>query len=113
MALPPEPLDEVLPLATWVVSAHVAEVSPKSSETSSSDPVPPGRGQTGMGPPASAQRVRLVTVAQGEAERTRTLASAQAEAIQKVNEAIARGGDAYPVTGACEVGVRGADGGQD
>ncbi|HVO30237.1 MAG TPA: hypothetical protein VMV18_05860 [bacterium] len=44
---------------------------------------------------ADAERVRLVTTAQGEADRTRLLASAQAEAISKVNEAIARGGDAY------------------
>jgi flotillin len=44
---------------------------------------------------AEAERVRLVTVAAGEAESIRVLASAQAEAIQKVNDAIARGGDAY------------------
>jgi flotillin len=44
---------------------------------------------------AEAERARLVTTAQGEAERTRVLAAAQAEAIQKVNDAIARGGDAY------------------
>lgn len=44
---------------------------------------------------AEAERVRLVTIAEGEAERTRVLAVAQAEAIQKVNEAIQRGGDAY------------------
>jgi flotillin len=36
-----------------------------------------------------------MTIAQGEAERTRVLAAAQAEAIQKVNEAIAKGGDSY------------------
>jgi flotillin len=42
-----------------------------------------------------AERVRLVKIAEGEAERTRVMASAQAEAIQKVNQAIAQGGDAY------------------
>lgn len=42
-----------------------------------------------------AERVRLVKLAEGEAERTRVLAAAQAEAIQKVNQAIAQGGDAY------------------
>ena len=44
---------------------------------------------------AEAESVRLITVAQGEAERVRLIASAQAEAIQKVNEAIAQGGEGY------------------
>jgi flotillin len=44
---------------------------------------------------AEADRIRLVTTAQGEAERTRLLAIAQAEAIERINAAIARGGDAF------------------
>jgi flotillin len=44
---------------------------------------------------AEADRIRLVTTAQGEAERTRLLAIAQAEAIERINAAVARGGDAY------------------
>src|SRR5262249_21853031 len=44
---------------------------------------------------AEAERVRLTTVAAGEADRIRILAAAQAEGIEKVNEAIARGGEGY------------------
>lgn len=44
---------------------------------------------------STAQRMRLETVAAGEAERTRLLAIAQAEAIERVNDAIAKGGDSY------------------
>lgn len=44
---------------------------------------------------AEAERLRLTTIALGEAERTRVLAIAQAEAIDKINAAIARGGEGY------------------
>lgn len=44
---------------------------------------------------AEAERIRLVTVAEGEADRIRVLAAAQAEGIQKVNQAIADGGEGY------------------
>ncbi|HEY4121980.1 MAG TPA: hypothetical protein VGM56_29135 [Byssovorax sp.] len=44
---------------------------------------------------AEAERLRLTTIAQGEAERTRLLAIAQADAIDKINAAIGRGGEAY------------------
>lgn len=42
-----------------------------------------------------AERTRLTLTAQGESERIRLMADAQAEAIEKVNLAIAKGGEAY------------------
>ncbi|MDX2014843.1 MAG: hypothetical protein SFW67_31900 [Myxococcaceae bacterium] len=56
MAKPPEPLDEVLPNATWIVEAEVTEVV-------ASGPTPPRKdappGSTSVGNLAASQTVKL------------------------------------------------------
>lgn len=56
MAIPPEPLQELLPHATWVVEAEVAEVLSTGPEAPKVG-APPGWTDTGQ--KVAAQRVRL------------------------------------------------------
>ena len=57
MAKPPEPIEEVLPQATWVVEAEVAEVL----STGPKPPAPPNAkpGATSVGYKSASQQVKL------------------------------------------------------
>jgi hypothetical protein len=69
MAKPPEPIEEVLPQATWVVEAEVAEVL----STGPKPPPPPNAkpGATSVGYKSAAQQVKLkvTNVLRGEATK--------------------------------------------
>jgi hypothetical protein len=56
MAKPPEPIEEILPQATWVVDAEVSEVLKVGSEPPKKDARP---GATSVGTKAPSQTVKL------------------------------------------------------
>lgn len=70
MAIPPDPIEDVLPLAAWVVEAEVAEVL-------STGPTPPQRearrGATSVGNRAPSQSVRLSVTRVLRGKRTKEL----------------------------------------
>jgi hypothetical protein len=71
MAKPPEPLEEVLPLAAWVVDAEVTEVLEQGAQpppplTAQQKPLGPGATSVGTKNPSQFVRLKVKRVLKGE-----------------------------------------------